>query len=485
MNELFNSYKNSDRNGRLLYVFLLTVSAFVLLAFLLSAFRSIVNADAGYYLGATELIREGYVPYRDFRLSYTPLFFYVLQVPRLMMGAFPDYTVYLLFLYIIAAFNAFLVYEIIYRIKRSVKFAWFSTLVFLLLYLYLEGTYFILETFSLCCGLAAMVLLVGKQASFWRCFLAGVCCAFAFLSKQYGLLFAGFVGVFLLLSDDGWKERILNCSYALAGFCAVLMAFICLFVLSGLGLNDLISALSGSSYGGQSIGLYAEGVIKTLRLFPILLFIPFVLFDKDNRGSNLAWACCMGLFLASFQFYFNVFPHYYIYMLPFILVLNVMMWERLKSDKRTPVLYLLYFGILFTSCAIPTQSVYRNVKSLARHDLRAGQRETAIQLRQAAETYQLDSALCYWNTIQYYGLCPIKPAAMEDYGFEFGSDTEDSYIKRLEKADCFILKGSDLGDIYEMKDLSSYLSERFELLDMQLEDGTRVFVKKSGRDGTD
>ena len=172
-------------------------------------------------------------------------------------------------------------------------------------------------------------------------------------------------------------------------------------------------------------------------------------------------------------------------MLPFILVLNVMMWERLKSDKRTPVLYLLYFGILFTSCAIPAQSVYKNVKSLARHDLRAGQRETAIQLRQVAETYQLDSALCYWNTIQYYGLCPIKPAAMEDYGFEFGSDTEDSYIERLGKADCFILNANDFDEVHEMPRFSAILSESFTLLDRQFENGTKVFIKRGEGYGTD
>lgn len=472
-------------NDKLLFAVLSGISVFLFFAFLLSAFRSSVNADAGYYLGVTELIHQGYVPYRDFGLSYTPLFFYVLQLPRLLMGTYPDYTVYMLFLYLISTLDAILISELVKRITGSVKLAWLSALVFLLMYLYLDGAYFILETFSSFCGLVSMALLVGRDKSFWRCFFSGVFCALAFWAKQYGLLFAGFVGVMLLLSNEqGWKSRLLNCSYAFVGFCTILVLFISLFALSGVGMNDLISALSGSSYGGQSMGMYVDGVIKTCRLFPILLFVPSILLGRGEKEKPLFWACCIGLFLASIQFYFNVFPHYYIFMLPFVLVLNAMTWRRLKSEWGAPVLFLLYFGFLFTSCAIPMQNVYKDTKSLVKHDIRAGQRKTVVQLRKAVIEHELDSALCYWNTIQYYGLCPIKPAAMEDSGFAFGSDSEGTYVERLKEADCFIVKKSDLDDIDEMKVFSLVLSERFMLLDQAFADGTRVFVKK-GEDETD
>ena len=99
--------------------------------------------------------------------------------------------------------------------------------------------------------------------------------------------------------------------------------------------------------------------------------------------------------------------------------------------------------------------------------------------------HDLDSALCYWNTIQYYGLCPIKPASIAGYGFSFGSDTEDTYIERLKGADCFIVNTRDLDDIAEMEKLSLVLSDRFLLLDQVFSDGTRVFVKKSCEDGAD
>ena len=473
----FRRFKNSSMNDKLLYVVLLGISAFLFLAYLLSALRSAVNADAGYYLGVTELVHEGYVPYRDFGLSYTPMFFYVLQLPRMLMGSYPDYTGYMLFLYLIVAVDAFLVAILVKKITNSVKFAWLSAVLFLLLYLYLDGAYFILETFSLCCGLVSMALLVGRENSFWRCFLSGVFCALAFLSKQYGLLFAGFVGVLLLLSKEEWKRRILNCLFVFAGFAVILILFISFFVFSGLGLKDLVGAVSGSTYGGQSIRMYFNGVIKTCRLFPYLLFIPCILFYRKNDVKFLVWACCASLLLASFQFYFNVFPHYYIYMLPFILILVALMLGRLKLDKQTPIVFLLYFGVLFTACAVSMQSVYKDTRSLVKHDLRAVQEKTTLQLRQTMMTHKLDSALCYWNTIQYYGLCPLNPSAMTKYGFAFGSDTEESLLSRLEEADCFIIHTENLGEISEMNELSKALSDSFVLLDDKFADGTKVFVR--------
>lgn len=486
MTRLFKRFKDANLNDKLLFVVFSGISVFLFLAFLLSAFRSMVNADAGYYLGVTELIHQGYVPYRDFSLDYTPLFFYVLQLPRVLMGTYPDYAGYMLFLYLISVLDALLLSVLIKRITNSSKLAWLSALVFLILYIYLDGAYFILETFSLFCGLVSMTLLVERDKSFWHCFLSGLFSAFAFLSKQYGLLFAGFIGVYLLLSNEkDRKSRLLNCFYAFIGFCAILILFSSLFALSGLGVNDLVSALSGSSYGGQSSGMYVDGVFKTCRLFPILFFVPCLLGGRSGKEKTLLWACCMGLLLASIQFYFNVFPHYYIYMLPFVLVLNAMIWKRLRPRIDTHVLFLLYFGVLFASCAIPMQNVYKNTKSLVKHDVRAAQKETTVQLRRTVMEHELDSALCYWNKIQYYGLCPIKPAAIVNYGFSFGGDTEDTYIERLQEADCFIVDKNDLDDIVEMKAFSYVLSKRFMILDQTFADGTRVFVKKNGEDGTD
>lgn len=477
MTGTFKKFTDSSFDNKLWLVILLVLSVFVLFSYSFSAFRSFVNADAGYYLGVTELIHKGYVPYRDFSLGYTPLFFYVLQVPRLFMGNYPAYTGYLLFLYLFAFLDAFLLATIIKRITNSKKIAWLTGLIFLILYYYFDGAYFILETFSLCCGLTAMVLLIEKNLSVWRCFLSGVCCAFAFLSKQYGLLFSGFIGVFVLASDVEWKKRILFCSQVFGGFFIVIILFVALYYFSGLEPKELVLSLSAGSYGDQSIKLYFEGVIKCCKLFLFLLFLPFLFVGKSFKNKNIIWACLTGLILATVQFYFNVFPHYFLFLLPFVLILFIILLQMLKRQYFSRLSFLLFIAIAFTSFVIPLQTVYKDTKSLVKHDLRASQEQTAERLRHVVQDYGIMSALCYWNTIQYYGLCPLTPSAITEYGFKFGSDTEESLIKRLKDADCFIVNKVNLDDIAEMTELSKTLVEGFILLDEVFADGTIVFVR--------
>lgn len=471
-------WKALSNDDRFLFVILLGLFAFLVLAYVLSAFRSMVNADAGYYLGVTELILKGYIPYRDFSLGYTPLFFYVLQLPRLLMGPYPTYTGYMFFLYVITTVNAYMIAVIIRRLTNNEKLALLSASLFLLMYLYLDGSYFILESFSLCCGLISMVFLVGKDITCWRSLISGACCALAFLAKQYGLLFAGVIGTMLLLSDKSWRRRFLDCIYAFVGFSSIIILFVIYYIQLGVDLKELIANLSGSTYGSQSFSMYQEGLIKTFRLFPYLLFVPCLLFNRKSQDRQLFWACCVGLLLATIQFYFNLFPHYYIFILPFVLFFGSMVWKQLKSCFGTRVCFLLFFGLYFTACALPMQSVYKETKSLIRHDLRLDQERTARQLRQIVSDYQLDSALCYWNTIQYYGLCPLEPSSMKDYGFAFGNDTEETYIKRLKDADCFIVNKREIEDLRRrMTVFSSALSEQFFLLDKDFADGTKVFIR--------
>ena len=452
-------------------------SSFLLAVYLLSSFRSYVNADAGYYLGVTELIHQGFVPYRDFRLGYTPLLFYALQIPRLFMGTYPNYWGYILFLYLIVIVDAFLLAMIVRRITKSNKLAWLSGLVFLVFYYYLEGAYLILESFSLCFGLVSLLLLLGERGSFWRMFLAGVFSAFSFLTKQYGVLFAGVIGLMMLFSHDNWKKRLRNCISAMFGFCGVIAVFFLLFFISGLKPDKLIEALSGGGYGGQSIKMYVEGVVRSVRLFPFLLFVPCLFFNKEENELSLIIGCIAGLLMASIQFYFNVFSHYYIFMIPFVLVLAVLLWKRLNQKKLSRMWSLLCYGFMFVSVAIPMQEIYNSSKTLIKHNLREPQIQTANQIRQIVDTYDCKSALCYWNTIQYYGLCPLQPSRMKEYGFSFGYDTEETYVERLKDADCFIVRNEDIQSLSQQDAFYHCLTEDFSLVKDEKLKSTSVFVR--------
>ncbi len=477
MKDLINRIKAYSIDNKLVLLLLTGMSVFLLVAYLLAAFRSYVNADAGYYLGTVELIHQGYVPYRDFSLGYTPLFFYALQIPRMFMGTYPVYYGYMLFLYLIVFADALLMALIVRKTTKSVKLAWLSGLVFLVLYYYLEGVCFILEAFSVCFGLASIIVLWGEKSTFWRMFLAGLFSALSFLSKQYGLLFAGVIGIMLLLSDNTWKKKLWNCLSALLGFCTVIALFFLLFFTAGLRPDELVEALSGSGYGGQSVNMYIEGVARSVRLFPFLIFIPCLFMCKNKNNTTIIIGCLAGLLMASLQFYFNVFSHYFIYMIPFVLVLNALLWKKLRNHKLSSVLFWLYFGMLFTAVAQPTQDVYKSSKALVKHNHQEAQTQTATQLRQIIQTYGCKSVLCYWNTFQYYGLCPLKPSMIKKYGFSFGYDTEETYCERLQDADCFVVRADDIESLAKMSVFYHYLINHFSLIKCENLTNTVVYVR--------
>lgn len=477
MKDLINRIKAYSIDNKLVLLLLTGMSVFLLVAYLLAAFRSYVNADAGYYLGTVELIHQGYVPYRDFSLGYTPLFFYALQIPRMFMGTYPVYYGYMLFLYLIVFADALLMALIVRKTTKSVKLAWLSGLVFLVLYYYLEGVYFILEAFSVCFGLASIIVLWGEKSTFWRMFLAGLFSALSFLSKQYGLLFAGVIGIMLLLSDNTWKKKLWNCLSALLGFCTVIALFFLLFFIAGLRPDELVEALSGSGYGGQSVNMYIEGVARSFRLFPFLIFVPCSFIMGKKKDSAIIMGCLAGILMASIQFYFAVFSHYYIYMIPFVVVLSVLLWEKLKFENGSRVLFLLYYGFLFASFALPFQEVCKNSITLVKHNIRYPQVQTAIQVRQVVEENDCKSALCYWNTFQYYGLCPLKPSMMKKYGFSFGYDTEETYCERLQDADCFVVRADDIESLAKMSVFYHYLINHFSLIKCENLTNTVVYVR--------
>ena len=165
-------------------------------------------------------------------------------------------------------------------------------------------------------------------------------------------------------------------------------------------------------------------------------------------------------------------------MLPFVLILNALLWKKIRSHNGMAVCFLIYFGVLFTACAFPFQGVYKETKSLVKHDLRVAQESTAKQLREVVRDYGIETALCYMNAVPYYGLCPLFPSSIAKYGFAFGDDTEETYLERLKDADCFVVQQGELKNIQSMNNLAAVLSRDYVLLENRFSDGLRVFVKR-------
>lgn len=338
------------------------LSVYLVYAFLINAFHSSVNIDAGYYMGVVNLIYNGLVPYRDFELGYTPLFFYVMQPIIWVVGNPSNYTSYMVFQTIVSFVNAFLLSRLMIRLIQINRLkAWFFSLLFLIFWYYLEGTFVVLENLSVLFGLCSL-LFITSDRSWIKLVMAGLFSAMALLTKQYGAIFFGGVGVYLLFISPNWKERIRRESFFLLGFFVVLALFVIVFGTSGVSPKTLLNSLTGTGYGQQSFYGYKLGVVKAVRIFPFLLLLPCLLVKMRREEIPVLALGVTGLFLSSLQLYFNVFPHYYLFMLPCAFLLAAMVFEKLRREFTSKVLFYLFWGMLFTPSALFFQNIWNSTK---------------------------------------------------------------------------------------------------------------------------
>ena len=438
MKKTLSRWKSNSFNKKTIILIGITGLFFLLLTYILSVFHSYCNADAGYYIGVSELINKGYVPYRDFQLGYTPLFFYIMQIPIWLMGNHYSYSIFLSFLYVITFASAVLIGFTIRKIDGSKTMAATSALIYLAFFYYLEGCYCILEGTVVFFGIISINLLL-KKTKKTRILLSGFFAALAFLTKQYGLVFAASAGTLLIFSKTEKKQKIINCLILFIGFLFPIALTLVLFVLSGLSPKALIMSLSGNGYGSQTINYLFNGVIRALKLFPFLLLTP-LLFYKKNNNRALTIACLIGLILSLLQFYFNDFSHYYIILLPFVTILSVLLWKRIPHNG---IVFYIFFGVIFTSCAIILQTDYKQTKTMIKHNLRSEQLISCDILKQTAKKYRLNNCLCYMKTMPLYALYPIEPPALKKYAFSFGQDTDISMTERLNDAESLVISQSD------------------------------------------
>jgi hypothetical protein len=477
-----NKYQKKESYRRIIVVIMVSLSfIYLFYAFLLDAFRSDVNPDAGYYLGVVELINKGFVPYRDFALGYTPVSFYVLQVLRFFMDDSPNYSVYKLFLVFVTFSNAFLFWKLSLCVTnigglRSSVFAIF----FLLFWYFLEGNMFVLEHFSVFFGLCSL-LFVFKDRSFINVMLSGVMGALSFLTKQYGLIFMGCIGIYLLFFESTWKSRFRQCAIALLGFCATIGLFLSLFWIIGVSPSMLIKSLGGTGYGQRTLHSYKIGFVLSVKLFPFLLLLPCLFIKPNRRELSFIVVGITGIVLSSFQFFFNVFLHYYLFMLPFVFLLVILIFSKLRTNKDLFVLYLLLWGMIFTPSAFFMPKIYKSTKHLKKVNVRSSIIENANDIKELLQQNNVNKTLCYMGTIQYYGLCSLIPAEMEKYGFSFGlEDTEERMCERLLDTDCFIVSVESCEYLFQIWDdfrmsleKDFYLPKEGEIRDI------RVFLRNN------
>ena len=369
-----------------------------------------MNPDVSYYIGVAKKISEGYVPYVDFRLDYTPLVMYLMAIPVSIWGMSLGMVLIVQFLFLIL--DTFFLYLILRKCDIDYGLSVLGSVLLPLYVFMMEGIYFGLEIFVLFFGLLALLTICLSQKN-WSLLLAGVLCSCAFWAKQYGLGFIGVCGIWLLLSEKNYINNIKKCLLLVIGFAAGLVVFVGILCVLGYQLSSLTS-LFGEGYGSRGVEGILYCAIWLFKRFPVVILSPLVLLLVGKIQCR-PMICCsiVGIVGFMFQCYFRDFLHYLILVMPFCILLTFCCLAQLNRK------YLYELGILLVilSAGRMIPRVVRMDKSIYNRLDRFEQREVAKNMAEIIPvgsknvyTHASDIAYC-----QFYN--SYEPPCIDRYGF--------------------------------------------------------------------
>ena len=413
-----------------LLVLLCTVPA------LLSVLYAPIAADSGYYLSVVERISEGLMPYDDFALGYTPLYFFLLVFLKKIFSIGISYEFFLSIHYIFLYICALMIYRIIGKITENKNNAFYASILFILMSHWLEGNAVLLEIPSVMFGLWGLCIIVSKYFSVSKFVLAGLLFSLSFLVKQYGLGFFILGLIWLLLLNSNYKLYV----FMIIGF--VLPIVICISVFGG----NFVSILNGSGYGNTisleitSITIYERFKYLLVRISPALLvsLLFFVLFIRKRLIVRQITVFLIGVIGFLFQFAFGTFTHYYLYIIPFVVIIIFTVYSNITRFRSIFLLFIFvtFFLNFYSTFYNRVYKIY--IKSYA---IKSKQLELADKLQaeipQNATLYIADIGL----VSQYY-LSNRIPPNLKKSGYTFGiALTPEEHLNQIKSAD-YVLKFS-------------------------------------------
>lgn len=405
-----------------------------------------MNVDASFFLRVTECLAEGAIPEHDLRILYPPLVFYMLLPLKLFVGKAIAYELFLSYMFLIQVLNALLLFLVAgkYTPDRFIRI--FAALLYLFLSMKLEGEYFVLEPFVNLWGLLAIwVYLRMEQQRVWPLLLSGSLTFMSFMSKQYGLAYAGIIFLMILIDGRASYKKCLSRGLLLAaGMLGGLLLFILLF--------RIVYGLPYDFFAGGRLGLYGEkdgmamlqGLLKYLAIAPYLaiMLIPPIS-KKLFKTQPHAAAYLFLVLLFSVQLYFQQYDHYYILMLPGLLLIGVIMAAPSMEKKKGWILLGVLAVLLVNEFSLSprTRSLLLSKRSGLKTDIELAQKINAV-VPEGARVY-------LFTDVKLYYLCHFNPALPEKYGFAWNHMTRlDDLYDIMGNTDFILVAKSKINNKY-------------------------------------
>lgn len=413
-----------------------------------------LNPDAGYCLSSAERIYEGWKPYRDFHVHYTPVGLYYFALFRKILGE--GYVVYKIAFLVVELCSAALMFLLSGSVVKNRILRFAGTLLFLLLYLAYDGKHIVLEYFVVVFSLITILLLnINTKKWFFRSFFAGIFFLLTVMSKQYGVIIIP-VLIILLFKDPedfslNFKLGAMRTAIFLIGFFSALFIMVSYLDIDFL---SFITQVSGRDYydkWGTAKGIangrdyydkwgIAKGIAKmVISLFSWrnvwFIFVLLLSFAITVRKFQFNSFIILLLCILSFgPLYVQTYPHYYQLILPYsvILLLSIVEYYFLSKPRlkrnwfETTCLFFLCISLLFTISFTLKETIYFSLnKETIQESLEISKRINKI--------LPAGSPVLVINEPVFSYLCNFRPPTKENgYGFLYLENLKDFNFMKIE-----------------------------------------------------